>query len=149
MFVEIVKIILIDRANEIATDMVMYILYIYMCICIYNVYTYLCVNMYIICAVVCAIYSVIIRSRCDNILHVRVYCQFEKIKLQRAFADNCERTLRRNDASVTRAYHDDEDDDWMSKFANDHSPRLSPNRKSRDHYPPPPLHRESEQFNCE
>lgn len=27
-------------------------------------------NMYIICAVVCAIYSVITRSRCDNILHV-------------------------------------------------------------------------------
>lgn len=52
--------------------------------------------MYIICAVVCAIYSVIIRSRCDNILHVRVYCQCEKIRLQRAFAvvGKDERTLR-------------------------------------------------------
>lgn len=28
--------------------------------------------MYIICAVVCAIYSVVTRSRCDNILHMRV-----------------------------------------------------------------------------
>lgn len=66
--------------------------------------------MYIICAIVCAIYSVITRSRCDNILHVRVYCRCEKKKKldYRGYfsvGQTANRRLvrcRRDDASVTR-----------------------------------------------
>lgn len=137
-----VKMILIHRANETATDMTIYIYYI--CICIYIMYIHTCVNMYIICAVVCAIYSVIIRSRCDNILHVRV-CTVNARKLD--YKGHSWLWIRTNGRFVSSvmtrelwfAYHDDEDDDWMNRFALTNffflSPRLPPNWKSQRDFP--------------
>lgn len=70
------------------------------------------IYIYIICAVVCAIYSAVTRSRCNNILHVRVLSMREIIRITKKRKEKCgrgnKRTLRvtpprrrRPDALVT------------------------------------------------
>lgn len=111
--------------------------YVYI-IYVYIMYIHTCKYVYNMCSRMCNIFCDYTIEMRDNILHVRV-CTVNARKL--VYKGHSWLWIRTNGRFVSSvmtrvwlAYHDDEDDDWMNRFALTIFPplRRPPNRKSRE-----------------